>query len=96
MMLIFMRATEIWQKTGAFYVRIQAMAKKYHITLRDAFDQYDEETSTKYIVVLEENFPVATCRFYELNKTSAMIGHLVVLPEYRGGLGRQVMAEAET
>jgi len=95
MMLIFMRATELWQKTGAFYVRIQAMAKKYHITLRDEFDQHDEDESTKYIVVLDENFPVATCRFYELDKISAMIGRLVVLPEYRGGLGRLVLAEAE-
>jgi len=96
MMLKFMRATELWQKTGAFYVRIQAMAKKYHITLRDEFDEYDESEDTRYIVVLDEDFPVATCRFYELDQTSAMIGRLVVLPEYRGGLGRQVMEEAET
>ena len=28
------RATEVWQQAGAYYVRIQAMAKKHHITLR--------------------------------------------------------------
>ncbi len=31
------RATETWQQAGAYYVRIQAMAKKHHITLRQEF-----------------------------------------------------------
>ena len=51
---------------------------------------------TKYIVLTDDDFPVATCRFYPLDKTSAMIGRVVVLPEYRGkGLGGRVMREAE-
>ena len=35
------RATETWQQAGAYYVRIQAMAKKHHITLRQEFDDHD-------------------------------------------------------
>ena len=29
-----LRAEELWQQAGAYYVRIQAMARQYHITLR--------------------------------------------------------------
>lgn len=60
-----MRATETWQQAGAYYVRIQAMARQYHITLREEFDEHDTP-DTKYIVILDGDFPVATCRLYEL------------------------------
>ena len=36
-----MRATELWQQTGAYYVRIQGMARQHNITLREAFDEQD-------------------------------------------------------
>lgn len=89
------RATETWQRAGAYYVRIQAMAKQYHITLREEFDEHDGP-DTDYIVLLDEKFPVATCRFYEIEKDSVMIGRVVVLPEYRNqGLGSRVIQEAE-
>ena len=90
------RATETWQKAGAYYVRIQGMAKQHGITLRREFDEHDAP-DTKYIVLTDEEFPVATCRFYPVDATSAMIGRVVVLPEYRGkGLGRRLMQEAES
>ena len=89
------RATEIWQQAGAYYVRIQAMAKKHHISLREEFDEHDGP-DTKYIVLLDEEFPVATCRLYETDQNSVMLGRVVVLPEYRKqGLGRRVIKEAE-
>lgn len=89
------RATEIWQQAGAYYVRIQGMAKQHHITLREEFDEHDGP-DTKYIVLLDEEFPAATCRIYELDKDSVMIGRVVVLPEYRGkGVGSRVIREAE-
>lgn len=89
------RATETWQQAGAYYVRIQAMAKEYGITLREEFDAHDTP-DTKYIVVLDEEFPVATCRMYEIDAESVMLGRVVVLPEYRNrGLGSLVIKEAE-
>lgn len=89
------RATETWQQAGAYYVRIQGMAKQHNITLRREFDENDTP-DTKYIVLTDEGFPVATCRFYQIDANSAMIGRVVVLPEYRGqGLGKRVMCEAE-
>ena len=89
------RACETWQQAGAYYVRIQGMAKQHGITLREEFDEHDTP-DTKYIVLTDADFPVATCRFYPLEKGFAMIGRVVVLPEYRSmGLGSRVMAEAE-
>lgn len=90
-----LRATELWQQTGAYSVRIQGMGRQHHISLRDEFDEHDN-ADTKYIVLLDDEYPIATCRWYELDDSSVMIGRLVVLPEYRGyKLGLKVMQEAE-
>ena len=93
--LSVIRATETWQQAGAYYVRIQAMAKKHHITLRAEFDEHDQP-ETKYIVVTDDNFPVATARMYPIDEQSMMIGRVVVLPEYRKrGIGRMVVCACE-
>ena len=90
------RATETWQQAGAYYVRIQGMARQHGITLRREFDEHDGP-DTKYIVLTDSGFPVATCRLYPLGPDTAMIGRVVVLPEYRRqGLGKRVMDEAES
>lgn len=93
-----LRAEELWQQAGAYYVRIQAMARQYHITLREEFDEYDSPEA-KYIVLLDDEFPVATCRLYELSGEPVpivMLGRVVVLPEYRKqGLGQRAVKEAE-
>ena len=93
--LAVIRATETWQQAGAYYVRIQAMAKKHHITLRQEFDEHDTP-DTKYIVVTDNSFPVATARMYPLDDKAMMIGRVVVLPEYRHqGIGTMVVSECE-
>jgi len=89
------RATETWQQAGAYYVRIQAMAKKHHITLRQEFDEHDRP-DTKYIVVTDSDFPIATARIYPLDDRRIMIGRVVVLSEYRHlGIGTMVVSECE-
>ena len=89
------RATQTWQQAGAYYVRIQGMARQHGIPLRREFDAHDTP-DTKYIVLTDDDFPAASCRMYPLDAASAMIGRVVVLPEYRGqGLGRRVVEEAE-
>ena len=90
-----LRATETWQQAGAYYVRIQAMAKKHHISLRQEFDDHDGP-DTKYIVVTDNDFPVATARMYPIDQESMMIGRVVVLPEYRHqGIGTMVVDACE-
>ena len=93
--MAIVRAVETWQQAGAYYVRIQAMAKKHHITLRQEFDAHDTP-DTKYIVVTDSDFPIATARMYPLDRKSVMIGRVVVLPEYRHrGIGSMVVRECE-
>ena len=93
--LVVIRATETWQQAGAYYVRIQAMAKKHHISLRQEFDEHDTP-DTKYIVIVDDYLPIATCRIYPIDETRIMLGRIVVLPEYRGkGIGTMVVKEAE-
>ena len=90
-----LRATQTWQQAGAYYVRIQAMAKKHRIPLRQEFDEHDTP-DTKYIVVTDEDFPIATARMYPLDNESMMIGRVVVLPEYRHqGIGTMVVRACE-
>ena len=57
------RAEEEWQRAGAYSVRIQGMNRQYHISLRDEFDEHDCD-GTRYIVLLDDGYPIATCRFY--------------------------------
>ena len=93
--LSIIRATETWQRAGVYYVRIQAMAKKHHIPLRQEFDEHDGP-ETKYIVVTDDCFPIATARMYALDRASVMIGRVVVLPEYRHqGIGTMVVRACE-
>ena len=93
--LAVIRATETWQQAGAYYVRIQAMAKKHHITLRAEFDEHDGP-GTKYIVITDHDFPIATARMYPLDHKSMMIGRVVVLPQYRRqGIGTMVVNACE-
>ena len=90
-----LRAIETWQRAGAYSVRIQGMNRQHHISLREEFDEHDGAQS-KYIVLLDDTYPVATCRFYALDQKAVLLGRVVVLPEYRGKhLGARVIREAE-
>ena len=89
------RATETCHQAGAFYVRIQAMARKHHISLRQEFDEHDGP-ETRYILVTDHDFPIATARMYPVDERSMMIGRVVVLPEYRRqGIGTMVVSACE-
>lgn len=90
-----MRAEQEWQRAGAYSVRIQGMNRQHNISLREEFDEHDCD-GTKYIVLLDEGYPVATCRFYQTGEKHVVLGRVVVLPEYRGEkLGTMLIQEAE-
>lgn len=90
-----LRATTTAGRAGAYYVRIQAMARKHQIPLNVEFDEHDTP-NTKYIVAVDDYLPIATCRLYPEDKYRMMLGRIVVLPEYRHqGIGTQVVREAE-
>ena len=52
------RATRTAEQAGAYYVRIQAMARKHQIPLDVEFDEHDTP-QTKYIVMVDDYLPVA-------------------------------------
>ena len=90
-----LRATTTAERAGAYYVRIQAMARKHQIPLHVEFDHHDTP-DTKYIVAVEDYLPIATCRLYPEDEHRMMLGRIVVLPEYRHqGIGTLVVREAE-
>ena len=89
------RAEEEWQRAGAYSVRIQGMNRQHHISLREEFDEHDTD-GTRYIVLLDDGYPIATCRFYEISTKEVILGRVVVLPDYRGkSIGRKVVEESE-
>lgn len=90
-----LRATTTAGRAGAYYVRIQAMARKHRIPLDVEFDEHDTP-DTRYVVMVDDYLPIATCRLYAIDEARVMLGRIVVLPEYRGrGIGTQVVREAE-
>lgn len=89
------RTTTTADRAGAYYVRIQAMARKHQIPLDVEFDEHDTP-DTKYIVIVDDYLPIATCRLYAIDDAKVMLGRIVVLPEYRRrGIGTKVVKEAE-
>jgi len=90
-----LRATTTAGRAGAYYVRIQAMARKHHIPLDVEFDEHDTP-DTMYVVAVDDYLPIATCRLYPEDDERMMLGRIVVLPEYRRqGIGTLVVREAE-
>lgn len=92
-----LRATETWQQAGAYYVRIQAMAKKHHIPLRQEFDEHDGP-DTKYVVITDNDFPIATARMYPLDAHSKALGKLGTVvclhfPNHKRRMGNQAEKE---
>lgn len=93
--LKIIRAKENYEKAGAFSVRIEGMNRAYNISLKEEFDDHDF-TDAFHLVILDKTYPIATARFYELDKLTVSIGRVVVLPEYRGkNIGRLVIEEIE-
>ena len=91
-----LRAITTAGRAGAYYVRIQAMARKHQIPLDVEFDEHDTP-ETKYIVAVDNYLPIAPCRLYAIDDAKVMLGRIVVLPEYRHqGIGTLVVREAET
>ena len=90
-----LRAEAEWQRAGAYSVRVEGMNRQHHISLREEFDEHDCD-GTRYIVLLDDGYPVATCRFYDDGESAVTLGRVVVLPDYRGQkLGVKVVTEAE-
>ena len=88
------RVTEEWQKAGVYYVRTQAMCIGFQISLEMEFDE--DSPKDEYILVLDGDIPVSTCRLRYLDKETGKIERVATLLEYRGQhYGQEAILEAE-
>ena len=102
------RVTEEWQRAGVHYVRTEGMVKDFSLTLEGEFEADTPESL--YVLALDENLPVSTCRLKLIeeggDKTgsenvgkSEQIGKIervATIPDYRSkGIGSLVIDEAE-
>lgn len=89
------RATQLWQRAAAYYVRVESMVKGFDIPVSLEFDEHDNE-DTKYVVVFDGNLPVANCRLFKVDDDTAKIERVSVIPDYRKkGVGRILIEGAE-
>lgn len=56
----------------------------------------DRDNHCYYIIIYENNQPVATCRYFELSDNIYTMGRVAVLAEHRGkGFGKQLVISTE-
>ena len=71
------------------------MVERHDIPYEIEFDD-DTVENPKYLLVLDETKPVATCRIEHVDATTAKIERVIVLSEYQGkGVGRYMITETE-
>lgn len=89
-----MRVTEEWQRAGVHFVRAHGMIREFGVTLDKEFA--DDTPESRYVLALDGNYPVATCRLHYLEEGVGKIERVVTVGEYRGkGYGAAVVLEAE-
>ena len=88
------RVTEEWQKAAAYYVRAKAMCDGFGCSFSGEFGEDSPEHD--YVLVLDGDTPVSTCRIHWLDESTAKIERVATLEEYRGKhFGSEGIAEAE-
>jgi GNAT superfamily N-acetyltransferase len=75
------RVYEEWQKAAVHYVRAGVAFEELKIPFRYEFA--DDAADSKYIVVMEGEQPVSTCRIHLLDKTTGKIERVDTLKDYR-------------
>ncbi|WP_208559191.1 GNAT family N-acetyltransferase [Marinilactibacillus kalidii] len=84
---------EKWHQAAAFYVRLQVFVLERGIKLVEEFDS-DDHDETEYVVIYDEEKPVATGRYMQIDDQTIRLGRIAVLAAHRKhGLG-QMMIEA--
>jgi GNAT superfamily N-acetyltransferase len=83
-----------WQLAGVYYVRTEGMVKGFNVPIDLEFE--DDNSTSIYILLLEDGLPVATCRPRILNVDTAKIERVCVIESFRGkDFGKQVIEAAE-
>lgn len=87
--------SEKWHQAAALYIRMQVFVLERSIRLTEEFD-LDDHDKTDYVVIYDENKPVATGRYKQMDAETIRPGRIAVLKDYRNrGLGQKIIEELE-
>ncbi|WP_034552476.1 GNAT family N-acetyltransferase [Carnobacterium funditum] len=74
---------DIWNKAGAFYVRMSVFVLERQMELSEEFDNLDD-SNIDYAVMYDHEKPVSTGRYELPDSETIRIGRIATLKEYRG------------
>lgn len=88
------KVTEEWQKAAVYYIRARAMCDGFGCAFPAEFSE--DAPVHEYILVMDGDRPVSTCRIHYLDADTGKIERVATLEEYRGKhFGQAGIAEAE-
>lgn len=88
-------SNEKYNQAAAFYLRIHAFVEEMGIDIHDEFDKHDKD-DTKYLVIYENNEPIATARFQILPDDTMQPDRVCIAKNHRGkGFGEILITELE-
>ena len=88
------RVTKEWQRAGVHFVRAAAIIREFSVSLVGEFAEDTAESG--YVLALDGNYPVSTCRLHYLDEHTGKIERVATLESYRGKhYGQAGIIEAE-
>lgn len=90
-----LRVTDsLWQRAAVFAVRVEADVFGLGSSLEGEFKE--DNSASRYILIMEDIYPVSTCRIDITDKTTANIERVATHPNYQGkNYGRKAIEAAE-
>jgi predicted GNAT family N-acyltransferase len=78
---------------AAFSVRFRVFVDEQRVPAEEEVDEHDRtDTDARHALVRDGGVPVAAGRYYRVDGTTAQVGRMAVLAEYRGRrFGRQIL-----
>ncbi|MFD0697260.1 GNAT family N-acetyltransferase [Paenibacillus sp. GCM10027628] len=91
------RVTTIEELEACFEVRMKVFVEEQQVPEELEMDEKDESPAAcHHVLMVDEERPVATARWYFYEDKTAKFQRVAVLKEYRGkGLGKQLILEME-
>jgi predicted GNAT family N-acyltransferase len=79
--------------SAAQVVRFVVFVDEQHVPAEEEIDEHDRtDGDARHALIRDDGKPVAAGRYYRIDGTTAQVGRMAVLAEYRGRrLGRQLL-----
>jgi predicted GNAT family N-acyltransferase len=85
--------TDTERMQAAFAVRFPVFVEEQNVPAEEEIDDHDRtDGDARHALIRDGDTPVAAGRYYRIEGTTAQVGRMAVLAEYRGRrLGRQLL-----